>query len=261
VLRLRYFSDLIRPRLETSGDWKAASAIPLLGMINEFPSPETTPYEIVDATKGFNPLMEQIRNLRIRLVCPHSGPSGSLLVTSALPQEGKTSIASALSLSMVRATPGTVVLVDLDLQRPSVHRDLRLPNDLGVSDILMGKCSIEDALIEVDGLMVLTAGSSAFQALDRLGSPALSTMLSELSRKFSRVIIDSAPVLPTADTLLIGALCNEVLLVVNSRTTPTPSFRQAEHELLAAGARIRGGVLNQLPARNQKSSPQVQGTW
>jgi len=247
---------LIRPRLENPNDWKAASAFPLLGMINEFPSSETTPFELVDGSRGYNPLLEQIRNLRIRLVCPHSRPSGSLLVTSALPQEGKTSIASALSLSMARATPGSVILVDLDLQQPSVHRDLSIANDLGVSDILLGKCSIEEALIEVDSLMVLTAGSSAFQALDRLSGPALTTLLCELKRRFSQVIIDSPPVLPTADTLLIGALCDEVLLVANTRTTPTHSLRQAEQELLAAGAKIRGGILNQMSAHNHKTSPQ-----
>lgn len=245
-----------RPRLESASDWQASTSLPLLGMINEFPSPETTPYEMVDATKGFNPLMEQIRNLRIRLGCPNAGPSGSLLITSALPQEGKTSVASALALSMVRGNPGSVVLVDLDLQRPSVHRDLRLANDLGVSDILLGKSTIEDALIETDGLMVLTAGSSAFQAHDRLSSAALASLISNLKKQFPRVIIDSAPVLPAADTLLIGALCDEVLLLANTRSTPVPSFRQAEQELIAAGARIRGGILNQLPMRNHKTSPQ-----
>lgn len=247
---------LFRPRLQSVSDWQAATSIPLLGMINEFPSPETTPYEMVDATKGFNPLMEQIRNLRIRLGCPNAGPSGSLLITSALPQEGKTSVASALALSMVRGNPGSVVLVDLDLQRPSVHRDLRLANDLGVSDILLGRTSIEDALIETDGLMVLTAGSSAFQAHDRLSSSALAALIANLKAKFPRVVIDSAPVLPAADTLLIGALCDEVLLLANTKSTPVPSFRQAEQELTAAGARIRGGILNQLPMRNHKASPQ-----
>jgi capsular exopolysaccharide synthesis family protein len=247
---------MIRPRVENASDWKAITALPLLGMLNEFPSPETTPYEVVDATKGYNPLMEQIRNLRTRLICPHSGSSGALLITSPLPQEGKTSVASALALSMVRVNPGTVVLVDLDLQRPSLHRDLRLPNDFGVSDILLGKCSIDDALIETDGLMVLTAGSSAFQALDRLGSPALTELIATLKKRFALVIIDSTPVLPTAGTLLIASLCDEVLLVANTRSTPTPALHQAEQELREAGARIRGGILNQLTVRNHKSSPQ-----
>jgi uncharacterized protein involved in exopolysaccharide biosynthesis/Mrp family chromosome partitioning ATPase len=247
---------LLRPRLESLADWQASTSLPLLGMINEFPSPETTPYEMVDATKGFNPLMEQIRNLRIRLGCPHSGSSGTLLITSALPQEGKTSVASALALSMVRGNPGEVVIVDLDLQRPSLHRDLRVANDLGVSDILLGKCSIEDALIETDGLMVLTAGTSAFQAHDRLNSQALASLIRDLKAKFPRVIIDSAPVLPCADTLLIGSLCDEVLLLVNSRSTPVSSFRQAEQDLIAAGANLRAGILNQLPTRNHKASYQ-----
>jgi capsular exopolysaccharide synthesis family protein len=246
----------VRPRIDSAADWKSVSTSPLLGIINDFPTPETTPYEMVDATKGYNPLMEQFRNLRTRLICPKSGSSGAMLVTSALPQEGKTSIASALALSLVRVTPGSVVLVDLDLQRPSVHRDLRLPNDFGVSDILLGKCSIDDALIETDGLMVLTAGSSAFQALDRLGSPALAEMIAELKKRFSRVIVDSTPVLPTAGTLLLAALCDDVLLVANNRSTPTPSFKLAEQELREAGAKIRGGVLNQIPVRNHKASPQ-----
>jgi receptor protein-tyrosine kinase len=157
---------------------------------------------------------------------------------------------------MVRGNQGSVVLVDLDLQRPSVHRDLRLANDLGVSDILLGKCSIEDALIETDGLLVLTAGSSAFQAHERLSSQGLAALIYELKNRFPKVIIDSAPVLPAADTLLIGALCDEVLLLANTRSTPTHAFLQAEKDLTAAGAKLRGGILNQLPTRNHKASPQ-----
>jgi capsular exopolysaccharide synthesis family protein len=253
---LALFLGIARPRISNANDWKRVMGIPLLGGLNEFPSAETTPFEIVDASKGYNPLMEQVRNLRNRLVSPPPAGARAILVTSPLPEEGKTTVTSALALSLARLQESGTVVVDLDLQRPSLHKDLRLPNDLGISDVLLGKCSLEDALIEAGGLHVLTAGSRPFEALDSLGSDALPRLLQSLKERFRFVVIDAPPALPTADARLIAPLADDVILLANARHTPVAALLQAEEELAGAGVTLRGGILNQLPARRHRSTPQ-----
>jgi receptor protein-tyrosine kinase len=230
-------------RIGSSEDWSYATSLPLLGLVDTFPR-DTASVAVVNAVDGDHPLAEQIRDLRSRLVCPASDESSVLLVTSPLPEEGKSALAAALALSMARIEPSGVVLVEIDLRRPSVHKTLDLPNFVGTSDVLTGKCTLDDGLTVIGDLMVMTGGSSESEALHHLGGPSVTLLVQKLKRRFRYVILDSPPVLSNSDIRLIAPLCDEVLLVVNARTTPVASIHEAELEIESAHGVIRGGILN-----------------
>jgi len=249
-IALAYLLAIIRPRVEDSIGWKSATSLPLLGLVGDFADSGSTSSKGTEARS----LRDQVRNLRSRLIASSPAHPISFLVTSPLSGEGKTTLATSLARSLAQTHPDEVVLIDLDLQRPSVHEAFSLSNDLGVSEVLLGRSSLDDALARAGGLMVLTAGSTSSDALDHLGSSALAALIPELKQKFRYVIVDSPPVLLTADSLLFAPLCDEVLLVVNARSTPTPAIRQAEEELRSANARIRGGILTQIPVHHSTHS-------
>lgn len=248
------------PRIESPADWRAATSIPFLGMVSDYPSSAASlgfvsedkngpPFKDERSVDIADLVREQVRNLRTRLLSPPAGHPGAMLITSPLPAEGKSSLACALSYALQQISPSSVVLVDLDLHQPSLHEKLGFANDLGTSELILQSCSIDEALVLVDGVWVLGAGSSTRDALGQFGPAALDALICQLRERFSYVVVDGPPVLVTADTRLLASLCDDVLLVANALTTPPSALRQSAEELRISGCKIQGGVLNQVPRR------------
>lgn len=177
-----------------------------------------------------------------------------VVVTSPNPAEGKTSTCVPLALSL--AESGTrVVLVDLDLRHPDAHRLLDRPNTVGVVDILRGKAVVDDALQFVPtkrnmGLYFLSTGSSCDNPTELLGTGRTVLLLNALAQQADIVLVDTAPVLPVADTLVVGRLAAGALLVVEARRTPLPAIHRAKDALTRNQTRILGLVLNRLRAQD-----------
>lgn len=171
------------------------------------------------------------------------------LFTSAFPGEGK-SVASA-NLALALAQSGKhVALVSADMRRPTLERILGVPNDEGLSDFLGGKTEMELKTVEgVDNLWFVPAGPPPANPGELLGSLQFETLIKELRTMASYVLIDSPPVLSTADAATAATHTDGVLLVVDSRRTETPDLLKVRDELERAGASIVGAVLNRTRAR------------
>lgn len=175
------------------------------------------------------------------------GPKRSgqrILVTSALPSEGKTSTAIALAISYALAGHRTV-LVDLDLRRPSLHHRLMadLPQSYLVPTLNNGT-AIKPALSKGPaGLDLLLNDLIPLDPAETAGSAALTALLDELATGYDKVIIDSAPVLPVVDTALLAKSVDHMAMCVLWNKTPGPAVSQARQILVDANAPLLGGIL------------------
>jgi capsular exopolysaccharide synthesis family protein len=179
----------------------------------------------------------------------------TVLVTSAYPGEGKT--ATTVNLARSLALAGRrVILVDLDLRHPDVHRWVDTHNEYGVSDVLLERRSLSDSLqyIEVGrsmgrtprALYILSTGTSVSNPAELLGTRRMAQLLDTLADQADVVLLDTPPVLPVADTLVIGRMVAGAILVVETRRTPVPAIQRAKDALIRNQTRLLGLVVNKM---------------
>jgi succinoglycan biosynthesis transport protein ExoP len=170
---------------------------------------------------------------------------GVILVTSAGPQEGKS--ATCANLGVVLAKAGKrVVVVTADLRRPRLGDFLEQDRRMGLTNVLAGEVKLGSTLCAtpIKNLQLLPSGSLPVNPAELLGSEAMQKVLVELREEFDLVLIDTAPVLTTADPLTLVPFVDGVLLVVDLRRTPTSDIVQARTELQHVQAPLIGGVMN-----------------
>lgn len=198
---------------------------------------------------------EAYRQLRTNLQFVSVGaPPKIMVVTSAMPGEGKSSVAGNLALSLSRAG-GRVCLIDGDLRRPSIAQYFGLVGDAGLSTVILGRASVDDVLQPVDsGLYAITSGAIPPNPTELLGTPAYTRMLSELRERFDTVIVDAPPVLPAADAAVLAAAADGVIFVVQASRTGREQVERALAGLSQVHARVLGAVLNmvRVPVRGRR---------
>ncbi len=183
-------------------------------------------------------------------------PLRSLVVTSAVATEGKTT--TAVNLAVVMAQAGNrVVLVDSDLRRPSAHRLFGLPNRTGLTTALVEDPQALDGYLqqtEVDNLRVLTAGPVPPNPQELLGSQRMNELLRRLEDEADIVVLDTPPTLVVSDANVLAARASGVLMVVNTGSTRRAAVRQAVEGLRKVGANLLGYVLNLVSTRAGRSA-------
>lgn len=188
---------------------------------------------------------EQFRTLRSRLYrLRENRPCRTVLVTSSLPAEGKTFIAANLAHSIVRQHERHALLIDADLRASRLHVELGAPSSPGLSEYLQGEAD-EFTVMQSspDGnLFFIPGGKTVENATELIAGPRFKSLLDRLTPLFDWVILDSPPVLPVADAGVLAGLCDGVLLVVRSGSTPYDAARKACAEF--RGKHLMGAVLN-----------------
>ncbi len=168
-----------------------------------------------------------------------------LLVTSAVPREGKTLV--SVNLAVVMAQSGKrVLLVDCDLRRPMIHKVMNCENVKGISNFLAGLCPLDDIIqsTQIENLWLVTSGPLPPNQSELLGSEPMRTFLSEVGKRFDLVIVDCAPVTSVADALVLGSMVDGVVEVVKSHSTARGLLEQATQHLRDVNAKVIGVILN-----------------
>jgi receptor protein-tyrosine kinase len=178
---------------------------------------------------------EEFRSLRTRLNHSQSMQKlRTIVVTSASPAEGKTFTALNLALTQAQLSEYPVLMADLDLRRPSVHRLLQIDRGLGFTDYLMGKAPLEKCLRKIRGtaLYLMTAGSAVKNPLELLGTRECQITIEErLPRLFKWSVLDSPPLLFSADANLLATLADGTIIVVRVGATTYDNIVRAMQTL------------------------------
>lgn len=195
------------------------------------------------------PYAEAYRNLRTNLQFSLlRGSSTALVVTSAEPGEGKST--TVANLGAVWAQMGrSVILVDTDLRRPSLHRVFSLPPEPGLTDLLLDGMQNTDAVLRetgVQGMRILASGKLPPNPAELLASDWMERLIESLKQKAEIVIFDAPPILPVTDAILLAAKTGYLLWVIYSGRTRTDVARRAKAALAQANAKILGVVLNRV---------------
>jgi succinoglycan biosynthesis transport protein ExoP len=172
-------------------------------------------------------------------------PYRTILITSAGPSEGKTTVACCIATAMAQAGHRTV-LVDADLRRPRVHRIFGRANDRGLSNALIDHSKLSDVVFEtqVPGLNVLLSGPSCPNPAENLQSESFQRLLAELAASYDRVVIDSPPVAPVTDAVILSTRVDATLMVVRALKSARETARHARRSLQDVRANLIGAVLN-----------------
>lgn len=272
-LGVGFIVEIFHRVFHTPDDIKAATKLPILGVIplNKYwqkASKKLSPVAVItkainpsikqahpwfsranDMSSEYNrsPFLEAFRFLytNVRLISVKK-PLQSLVISSAIPGDGKTTI--ALYLAQTAATVGQrVLLVDTDLRYPQLHTTLDLPNTQGLSDIITSELTIQDTIQKSaldENLFVLTAGRTLSDPIKLLSSEKMQYLMNQFSTQFDLVIYDTPPLLGLGDGNLIAAKADGTLLVVGVEKTDRSLVIKALDGLKIARASILGIVAN-----------------
>ena len=201
-------------------------------------------------------LTDAYKFLQTNLQFAALGTSGlkSTLVTSAGPEEGKTTTAINLATSIAREGDSSVILVDTDLRRPSLHRAFDLHGRKGLTHLLLGTGTLDEVAspTEIEGLRVIPAGPLPPDPPRLLRSERMREVVAELEEAADFVFFDSSPLLAVTDPMLVASLVDAVLLVVDSSKTRREPVKMAFHMLLQADPQMIGAVLNKVTPRGKR---------
>lgn len=188
---------------------------------------------------------EELRTLRSRLYqIRDQQPLKKLLISSAVPAEGKTFLTASLAQAIVRQHERRALIIDADLRKSQLHGVFGAPVAPGLTDYLSGEAD-ECSIVQVGpwgNLFLIPGGKPAEHPAELLANGKLQTLLERLSPLFDWVLIDSPPVVPVADSTMVAKFCDGVLLVVRAESTPFDLAQKARDEF--RGDHLIGVVLN-----------------
>src|SRR5579862_797873 len=213
------------------------------------PSVAGSRVELLSYAQPKSQISEAFRALRTSLLLSQAEhPPQVILVTSALPREGKTTSAVNLAVTLAQLGDRTLVM-DADLRKPGIRRALNLPSgrDTGLSSYLAGVSSLDEVTMPhpaISNLAALTTGPVPPSPADLLSSHRMREAIADLRRRFKFIVIDSPPILAATDAVILSSLTDGVLLVVRSGATPKEAFTRSRDLLGAVKGHLLGVVLN-----------------
>ena len=248
AILLEFLDDTVK----SPEDVQRLTKLPTLGVITRLHDVKTPTDTLVAVNTPRSMSAEAYRVLRTNVQFTSLGQAEPrLLVTSAAPSEGKTVTAANLAATMAQAGR-SVILIDTDLRRPSIHKVFGVPNRIGVTNLLLDPTlSVESVLVdtEVPDLRVLPSGPLPPNPAELLASQVMQTRLAEAQALADVVILDSPPVLVVADAAILGGSATEIILVVNAARTRSVTVKRAKDTLDQMGLHTVGVVLNNMPSR------------
>jgi capsular exopolysaccharide synthesis family protein len=247
--------------VRTTEQAQAISGLPSLGMIplgsrsaREGPNPKrlviATSKEAVELVTQVRPqsqMAESYRALRTSLLLSNLGaPPKVIMVTSALPQEGKTT--TSINCAVVLAQKGVrVLLIDADLRRPSIHKTLGMGPHSGLSNVLTGSTTLEQAITRtaiLPNLFVLAAGTPPPNPAELLASSNMREVLAQLREQYDHIVIDTPPSLSVTDAVVLSPRADAAVLVIRSGQTTKTALRRSRDILMQVNAKVVGVLLN-----------------
>lgn len=240
--------ELLDTTIKNSEALQALTAAPVLAAV-PFDS-DVKDGSLMLTTGGHSGRAEAIRQLRTNLQYVDADqPVKTIVVTSAVSGEGKTSTTCALALLFAQAGQ-RVLIVDADLRRPRIAEYLGLEGGVGLTTVLVGKAAVDDVLQRYGSeLWVLPSGFLPPNPSELLGSRHMADLLDDLRNRFDMIIIDCPPLLPVTDAAVVAARADGAVLLSRARKTTSAQVTMAAQALRSVDARLLGCVLNMVPVK------------
>jgi succinoglycan biosynthesis transport protein ExoP len=209
--------------------------------------------ELVTQVRPQSQMAESYRALRTSLLLSNLGsPPKVIMMTSALPQEGKTT--TSINCAVVLAQKGVkVLLIDADLRRPSIHKTLGMGPCSGLSNVLTGSKTLEQVITRtpiLPNLWVLPAGTPPPNPAELLASANMLEKLNELREQYDHIVIDTPPSLSVTDAVVLSQRADAVVLVIRSGQTTKQALRRSRNLLAQVNAKVVGVLLNAVDLRS-----------
>jgi len=243
-----FLAEFLDDTLKTPEDVERSLGVPVLGVIPATGRTRSGGLPLLNGQGSRSPLIEAFRILRTNLSLANPDrPLKTLLVTSPIVNEGKSTTAANLAISFAQGG-NQVWLVNCDLRRRFLDNSFPKREGVGLSTLLAGMSELEDVMIPtgVEGLSYLPAGTSVPSPPDLLGSRRMEAFLGAARERASVAVLDSPPVV-VADPVVLATKVDGVLLVVRAGQTPKGVAREAVKQLKSAGGNLLGVVLNGVP--------------
>jgi len=238
---LAFLFENLDTRLYATEEIKKVTELPVLGQI-----PTARRQRQIALSNGNSSQGEAFRRLRTNIFAlDHDAPMRTLLVTSAEPREGKSTIVANLALSIAQSGR-SVIAVDGDLRLPTLHRVFDLPNEIGLSSILKQEATLDEAAQDskIPGVHVLTSGPLPPNPAELLDSPQMAALIEQLAQQFEVVLLDTPSLLAVTDAAVLAPIVDGVVLVVGRTRGRRGAVQAARQQLADAKARSIGVVVN-----------------
>jgi polysaccharide biosynthesis transport protein len=242
-IALAFLAESLDTTLYTVEQIKKITQLPVLGSVPSAGRQEPTGLFI-----GDSPQAEAFRRLRTSLsTLDRTSPLQTLLVTSSLPKEGKSTVAANLAFAVAQSGR-KVILVDAHLRLPTLHRFFDLSNRVGLSSVLEGKATLDEAIqaSKTAGVYVLTSGPLPPNPAELLSSPQMTQLIERLARQFALVLLDSPALRVVTDAAAVSQNVSGVVLVVELAGATQESVRSARQELADVKAPTIGVIVNRV---------------
>ncbi|RJQ53794.1 MAG: polysaccharide biosynthesis tyrosine autokinase [Nitrospiraceae bacterium] len=208
---------------------------------------------LVTLTQPGSPVAEEYRRLKSMLIRETKANFlNTVMITSAVEAEGKSLTAVNLALTLSQEIDHTILLVDADLRKPTLHEYLGISCKYGLSDYLTRDIDLSEILVKtgIGNLLIIPAGHTVENPVELLSSVRMKTLIHELKHRYMDryVIIDTPPILPFADAISLGSLVDGVLFIVKEGRIQKKSLENAVH--LIKDLKILGVVFNYAHAEN-----------
>jgi len=241
-----FFTDYIDDTIKNADDVDKALGLPFLDIVPLNKDKKGTLSLVSDPNSA---AAESYRTIRTGLMLSSpSQPSKVIILTSAVPNEGKTTVSANLAVAMSQMGE-KVLLVDGDLRKSDLHKYFDLSFDLGLSDVIIDPTNLPRAIkssAQYPHLDIIAGGTKAPSPLELLGSEQMKTFIAQMKGKYDRVIIDSPPLLAFSDPLVLSSLADGVIMVVWGGETSRTIIQKAIQLLKGIDTRIIGVVLNKI---------------
>ena len=247
---LAFFLEYLDNTIKLPDEIKEYLKIPYLGPVPTFASAEshdgTSPADLIAVHSPKSTASESFRGIRTGILFSSADAEPQvILVSSAGPEEGKTSCAANLAVTMAQSG-SRVLIIDCDMRRPRIHKLFNIGRDTGISSVLVGSSELNDVVVTADiaNLDIIPCGPIPPNPSELLGSRKMEHLIKTLRKKYTRIIIDSPPLTAVTDSVLLSKVVDGTILVIRAGETPRQVVQNGLSQLRTVNAHVLGAVLN-----------------
>ncbi|MBU3200982.1 polysaccharide biosynthesis tyrosine autokinase [Clostridium estertheticum] len=243
---LVFFIDYLDNTIKNEEDVERKLGLPTMGLIPKQNKMEN----LIVEKQPKSAVTEAFKSMRTNLLFSMENRGiNTLMVSSSIPKEGKTSVSTNVAFAIAKAGK-RVLLVDCDLRKPNVHRCFNISNNEGLADIILKERKVEESIIKInDNFNVITAGIVNYNSSELLSSQKMQNFINDMEKEYDYVILDTPPIVAFTDALTLVTDKIGVILVISCEQTKIEICKKSKQLLTNVNATLIGAVLNKVDKR------------